>query len=411
MTLALPTPGGSPDTWGAELNAWFGVAHNPDGTLDSSAVKGLDSRQTIAARVVALRRFQQVAGTRISAPCDIVVVGHSYIEGYPSASYRTRFTDLLLNALRTALPTPGVTGGIGYLTTYSGPPSPFPDDPITRTGSGGIYSGVGLGRKAFQLVGATDVVTYTAVPCTDFSIVYAKSQGHGTAYYKVDGGSPVTFSTATGGAQLDGQLISVTGLTAGNHTIEIGWSSGGTVWVDGIVFYDGDASKGIRMWNAGRGGVSTPWWTANFGWFDNISVIQPALVVLCTMTNDWYSGSPTQTAAQAKVNLQALIAAIRSYCTISPSFVICAEFQRGDGSGSEPWDYYVQAAYEIAAADTGGPGGASSVAVYEMGQRFVEAPFNAANLLVTADHVHPTQGGYQYWADDFAAWLLRRDIP
>ncbi len=31
----LPTPGGSNDTWGAALNAWLEVAHNPDGTLIS----------------------------------------------------------------------------------------------------------------------------------------------------------------------------------------------------------------------------------------------------------------------------------------------------------------------------------------------------------------------------------------
>jgi hypothetical protein len=38
MTIALPTPGGDIGAWGDKLNAFLGVAHNSDGTLETAAV-------------------------------------------------------------------------------------------------------------------------------------------------------------------------------------------------------------------------------------------------------------------------------------------------------------------------------------------------------------------------------------
>lgn len=40
---ALPTPGGSPGTWGDELNEFLEVVHNADGTVDAASIDVADS--------------------------------------------------------------------------------------------------------------------------------------------------------------------------------------------------------------------------------------------------------------------------------------------------------------------------------------------------------------------------------
>jgi lysophospholipase L1-like esterase len=272
-----------------------------------------------------------------------------------------------------------------------------------------INSGVGLGRKSWTgtAAGNKRVLTFTG---TGVDIFYAKFNAGGTGYYKIDGGASTTFSTlnSSGGFgtynTLDGQRIQVRGLTAGSHTVEVGWSSGGTVFVNGFMIYNGDESKGIRVWNGSKSSQQSSYFvdTANPAWTDNVATVQPSLIIFGTLCNDWYYGMPSAT---SKTNLQTLIANIKAKCTTTPSFIFNLEFQRDITSGStvEPWANYVKVAYDIAAADP------NNVAVFDMGKRaFGPGPFTAGTALVDPDKIHPNDAGMQAWADALAGFLLPR---
>lgn len=361
-----------------------------------------------AQRATALRPFWAALANRAAAPVDILAVGHSYVEGVHSSSVNRTMPAFLRDGLRNRFPVAGVAGGFGYHTTPF--ISYFTDDPLVNTGGTADLAN-GLGRKARSMTatGHKRVLTFTG---TGVDIFYSKFTTGGTGYYSIDGGAQTTFATANsvGGLgafhTLDGQRIQITGLTAGSHTVEVGWSSGGPVFSEGFMIYNGDETKGIRIWNGGHSSQQSNYFNdnVNSAWVQTVSVIQPALVVLTLLCNDFAGATTSIASATSKANLQNLIGQIRAKCTKPPSFVLCTEFERvaaGGAAAIEPWANYVAAAKQIAAAD-------SSVVVWEMGPRFGQGPFAAATTVVDPDLIHPSDAGHQLWADGLVSFLSPR---
>jgi lysophospholipase L1-like esterase len=375
---------------------------NPSVRVDQVAAAG-------AVRAAALRRFWQALAGRAAAPCDVLVMGHSFVEGYTATSWQKTFTALFRDALRSRFPVAGVVGGHGYKTREA-IPVPFLDEPTALVGGATVASGsggYGLGRKRIFFANTSQKVTYTGITCSGFDILYIKTAGSGTLYYKVDAGSAVTFSAT--GTDADGVVLQVRGLSVGAHTVEIGVTAG-VALIDGVMFYDGDETTGIRMWPAGYSASGSNAWVdaANQKWLQSVATVQPALVVLSMVSNDWYGPTDPGTAnrqsvtsAQTEANLLSLISALKTAITIDPSFVICTEWPYGTGvsNSAEPFSAYVDAVKRVVAAEP-------LACHFDLGERITGSGAPAAgHPLVNVDLIHPNNAGMQAWADAFAAFV------
>lgn len=93
------------------------------------------------------------------------------------------------------------------------------------------------------------------------------------------------------------------------------------------MIYNGDETKGVHVVNGGHYGRTT----GNFTDATNlprlqgrVSWLQPALIGIGLMTNDFTDGVPIAT---YKANIQALIAGMDAACTIRPSYVLIGAYK------------------------------------------------------------------------------------
>jgi lysophospholipase L1-like esterase len=243
--------------------------------------------------------------------------------------------------------------------------------------------------------GQTLTVTLTG---TSFDIMYLKGSGFGVGYYTIDGGSPVTFNTSNASA-VDGNILHVT-MTTGTHTIVVGWSSGGTVYIDGFIEYNGDETSGINVVRGGFSGSSTTDWLAQTTWYDSIPPLAPALIALQFGVNDARTSAGNLTSAQFKTNLQTLISGLRAKFTTPPPFLLSMLYQV-TGTMVEPWQNYVTAAAQIAAAD-------AAVVMVDHSKRMPATTATQTYGLYYGDQVHPVDKGYALIAETLASVLTPR---
>ncbi len=183
----------------------------------------------------------------------------------------------------------------------------------------------------------------------------------------IDGGAATTINTAA--TLTDGNVWNSGALTAGTHTVAI-TSTAASVYFTGIFVYNGDEAQGIHMNEAGHYGITSTGYfaTGTNYWATAMAQYNPHLVTIAIGVNDYQNSISSAT---FKTNVLAGIAAIRTSVTVTkPSIVLVPLHQRGDvSSPAEPWQNYVKAMYDIAAADTAGPGGVSGVTVADFSRR------------------------------------------
>ncbi|WXW93162.1 esterase [Arthrobacter phage BrayBeast] len=342
----------------------------------------------------ALRVFHAALANREAAPCDIVFVGDSNMEGEGSDLVRKRWQSRALESLRARFPVYGgtPTGGLNY---YPGKyyTTTLPQ-PWTYVGSPGADNNYGLGLRNVSLsTGQSMSITVTG---TSFKILYAKAGGTGTFSYQVDGGATTNINSNNGGAASGDGISASINLGGGSHTINIAYVSGGPAYINGIVVFDGDENKGIRGWDSAHYGYMTSSYnnaaTQPFHQFVNI---QPSLVVLGLTTNDY--GSQVAPATHL-ANLQSLITKIKAKCTIAPSIVLLGMFKRGTVTESvAPYQSYIDNLYTIAASD-------SSCTVLDMTKRMQAATDNSLGLYLP-DGIHINNKGHAMMGDIVAGFL------
>jgi lysophospholipase L1-like esterase len=393
------TPGpaaGLPD------NAPGKIRHIDSGVVDASArldTIEADYRTTTDTRT-ALRTFWTALAQRASTPVDILCIGDSITEGANAGSVNTRWTSAFRDALRTRFPVPGVAGGFGYVPAryYYAPTGAMVSNVSTVS-----TTNYGLGRRALGLNGAASTITLTFTG-TAFDILYRTDPSLGTISYAVDGGAAVNVNTAAAAGVARTQ---VTGLTAGAHTVVLARVTG-TSYINGFMTYNGDESAGgVRVWEGGHDAYTSADFVATgspAAWVDDITFVQPDLVVIELGANDYCGPTGTTqpiTASAFKTNIQALITNVRAKCTIPPSFVLAALYERNTGGlpgGSDPWSAYVTAMGEIAAAD-------ALVALFDAGTRLAPPGIVAAGGTIHADRIHPTTAGHVLLGDSLASFV------
>lgn len=343
----------------------------------------------------ALRTFRAALADADNSPVDIFVgPGDSGTEGYGSTSIAKRFVSVLADELRAGHQPAGVPGGRGYVDPLNS--VGFPDYPITTLNPAGVFT-IGLGRQSLALWNPTQTITINDT-FTDLDILYTGMQGTGSGYfsYTVDGGTPVYVDTGNKDVSHAGYTYRIGGLSHGSHEVVI---SGVTTTVasiiEGVMIYDGDADRGIRVWEGGaNGATATAYAPPELLWAQSLQAVHPDLVVLPIGSNDFARG---ETAADTKARIEAIIGSIRANVDTDPSIVLLAYPARTDTTGTEDWDAYLAMYDQIAAADP-------DITVFDTGPLFA-AQRSTGPSLISADEVHPTDAGYQLIGSALAAFL------
>ncbi|SEL12162.1 hypothetical protein SAMN05216359_105274 [Roseateles sp. YR242] len=342
--------------------------------------------------IAALRTWYQAVAGRDYAAAKIVGIGDSWMEYRTATAFGRQWTQLLPKRLRAKYPTAGIGsgGGIGYVpiqnvsifAPYTNP-WVLAGAPAQNFTSGGL----GLRYNIFGAAGQTATITFTG---THAVIHYLKASSTRVGYYKVDGGAAVTFET-NNGAISDNGYVTIGPLVSGQHTLEVGWSSGGQVYIAGAAFYDGDLNAGIQFYEGGHTAFRTTDYLAVPALDARIATIGPHLLIIALGQNDFAQGAGLFiSAAQYKANLETYIARLRAAgVTASILLMTSADTTLIKNAGqTSNWSDFVQAAKDIAAADTGGPGGASGVAHIALSDsgRIPASPGVAGGLWADAAH-------------------------
>jgi lysophospholipase L1-like esterase len=360
-----------------------------------------DVRDTDVAKARALRTFRAALANRDNARCNVVAFGDSMTEGPVSTTVDKRWLNRLQNLLNSRYPTAGLTAhGDGFYPPFYASNN-YPS-PVTMTGGWVQNFAFGPGNRCLY-ANATATMIYT-ITATSFSIMYVGSPTTGIFSVSVDDGPPVTVDSASGMTGVaDGRLYTVEGLPAGAHTVTVAWIAG-YIYMDGILVHNGDENSGICLYDSGHSGWTSGQFVQNApAWYQAIAAFIPSLVLIGLGENDIAIGPVPSTTY--KTNLRSIIAGIRGQTAgHPPSFVLWAGEQR-TGTYAEPWANYVQAIYDVAATDTGGPQGASGVTVFDLTRRIPSVSTDNSLGLFAADGVHPTDKGHAFIADALAGFL------
>jgi hypothetical protein len=298
----------------------------------------------VASKSTALQRFFYCLGLAQTGAgvCDFLHIGDSITTGYQLLA-ANRWQKLLAALMRAKFQPAGVAGGWGYFSAMQAIATPA-DWPFAATGTT-LSNFDGPGAKCAYMGASGNKLVWTTGPVTSVDLFYARNSVTGSFSYKVDGGASTVISA--GGTSSFMTPISITGLGGTTHTIEVDWVSNLTVgpYICGGIEYNGDETTGLRFWDAGRSSAQCAYLAgvgsgANANWFNDLSVIQPALVTIELGYNDC-NVSPYYTAAQFKTNLLSLIASVNEYCTVAPSIVLIPVWPGTPGAQVDTWTNFV----------------------------------------------------------------------
>lgn len=336
----------------------------------------------------ALAEFTAALADADNNPVDILTIGTSISEGGSVTAYTDRWLDLLVASLRSTHQPAGVTGGRGYVPAFYAVSTLT--DPFTY--SGGTDTGNrGLGHRARSMSANANTMSIT-VTCTSFHLFYVTAPTLGEFEVIIDGGSPTTIDSYSASA-VNGVKWSSGALGAGSHTVVISPNSlNESCIIEGIMVYNGDETKGIRAWDAAKGGSNS----STFGgptdnWKGAVASVNPDLTIIEMGVNEWWAGSLT--AAQFETNMGNIVTDVRSQApNTSIMFVILYERGGTGFSGSETWDDFADAMQSLADSD-------GDIAVLDL-RGFEDTPGRLAG-----DVVHLTNAGAIAFRDEVLAFV------
>lgn len=373
-----------PDRLGpGELAATYGpesMGYRTDGILRSSATFPTQK----------LLGFFAALANREKAPCNIVIMGDSITEGQGATSLSTRWVQVFLDRMRQRFPTAGVTGGVGYRPAMYVFSTPAGQGPVATGNAATTSRGLGKRGKTLAPDNGTGVgrVTYAPVICTSFDICYHSTGTGNRINVSIDGGAEVEIPSGVGHVSWSSGP-----LAAGPHTVSVSYSRGGSTALEGVMFYNGDENKGIRLWEGGSSGSRADFFNATDGtggsdvWAGALSRTNADLIILGWITNDAVASS-NRTPEQFKASYLNVINLIRAQNATAP-IVLMPLFERS-ATLLVPWEQYVEKLREIAEADP-------TVAFFDFGERIPKLSPDTFGLLV--DGVHPSDKGYSLMAD------------
>jgi lysophospholipase L1-like esterase len=346
--------------------------------------------------VLPLLSWHAALASRRYAPAVVAVLGSSSSEGVGASGPGRGYVPVLTENLRSAFGVPGVAGGQNYVAAWGTPrwwPVTAHGDPVRSQTSG-------WGLKAVDLVAAGQSLTHTFTG-SSVQVWYSAVPAAGTFAVTVDG-VVVASSVSTAGAG-DAAVWRSGPLPPGRHTIMVIGQGTGTVRVHGFATSDGDEDRGVHVYNGGHGGrTSGDFVKGAAAWTPRLRSMQPHLVILQLGVNDWRIGVP---AGVMKDNLQKIIALVRANTTTDPSFVVYGPPRVGADHRAQDFTHFTEAWREVAAEDTGGPGGGSGVAWFDLAARQLSPSADNRLGLYCEDLVHMSDRGAAFTADALTALI------
>ncbi|HWS34722.1 MAG TPA: GDSL-type esterase/lipase family protein [Actinoplanes sp.] len=366
------------------------------GGLAVGAVVAESARADNGGADLPLLTWHSALAGRRWAPAVIAVLGSSTSEGVGVSAYGRGYPHLLADNLRTAFPVAGAAGGDNYVAAWGTRGIGW--WPVIASGQRVKSGGWGL-KSLTQTAGQSATYTFHG---TGVDVWYSAFPGGGTFTVTIDGTVRAP-AVGTGAAVTDRDARWTSPpLSPGAHTIVVTCRSG-PVSLHGFATTDGDADRGIRLYNAGHGGrTSADFADGTESWAPRLRTVQPHLVILQLGVNDWRINVP---AATMKTNVKTIIAAVRRNSDTSPSFVIYGSPQVTASRPDQDFGLFRQAWQEIAAEDTGGPGGGSGVAFFDLAARQPSPATDNSLHLYNSDRLHVTDRGAAFTADALATFL------
>lgn len=311
--------------------------------------------------------------------CDIVALGDSIMEGQGATAVPDRWINKVQDNLRGQWM--NGTGGPGFVpATYAAGPnaSKFPAWSYSAT-PGALPQG--LGYKAARL---NDTVTATLTrKCTSFKLFFYRLAAD-VVTIAIDGGAPVTFTMNTSVRE---QAWTSPALTSGEHTVVITGTGAGTSFCGGV-FFDGDETAGVSVWDASHSGATMKLYAETYtNWVEHLQFVAPKLLVMGCLTNDCRSSSSGYSSAQYKTYAQSIITQARAKVPTLPVLFIPPYRPIDTEATIEPWSNYIAKLHELAAENP-------HCAVYDMSLRIPNLTVDTYGF--RADSVHPSSVGMAY---------------
>jgi hypothetical protein len=390
--------------------SWWPAAGNKTlGSLDAR----YSTTGVAASNYTTLIQFYAALANRENGKCDIIYgPGDSLGEGYPATSWERTPAGWAQQLMRQRFPLPknpvpsmsAVGNDRGFIGVPGSAILGFPgNNPFPWTFTGGTNNSTsGWGAKFASWFGtAAGHKAVLAVPSgglTSFEIhhVTGASGGASGAYYKIDGGSAVVFSTSAGSTTAAKLVVN----SAVTTSIEVGFNGTGGVLLTGIREYSNTEAASIHVHNCCIGGAQTSTWTATHptgGWLQAQANLNPDLYVIELGGNEFLNAIASST---FKTNMLALLVLIRAAGMTCPVVLSLPYNGPPTVGGGEPLTAFVARAKEIAAADP-------TVLVLDNSVRMPAT--NAANTfsLYYTDNVHGAANGnaYALMAESLAATI------
>ncbi len=164
----------------------------------------------------------------------------------------------------------------------------------TMTYCEGTATATGFGRYSSTMTNGQ--VAYQTVEMDAVSVLYNQLPTGGQIEVRDGAGGTLLTTIDTAGTAKGARMWTSSALTYGSHTIHLTavCDAGETVVLNGVYAYSGNLTSGIRVWVAGRNGISSS--TANSDktfYQDFVELIDPDLTILATGANDTVSNYTT----------------------------------------------------------------------------------------------------------------------
>lgn len=365
-------------------------------------------QQLAAQRARSLVPWMSGLANRHYTRCNIVCVGDSITEGQGADTGERRWIARLRDNLRTRYQTTDLSGGgRGFLGASNSGEVSFT---WHATSTGSPTPAATLGPKSqFLQLNATGQAIHYILTGTSADIMWTQVPFGGTFSWSVDGGSATNIST-NGGAIVDGKITHINLGASGSHTLTLAWVSGSSN-IAGVVEFNNDYSSGIQVHDAGHYGWQTSNWLSvtaspTAGPAAAIAALSPTAIIISLGVNDQFAGVTPQTFT---TNLTTIISQLRAALpNPKPSIIINMYPPRTGQSGyAYPWSQYVDASWNIATNDTGGPSSTSLISVMDFtaGARMPGADSDSHSLWAPGDVVHPSNKGHSFIADQLTSFL------
>lgn len=336
--------------------------------------------------------WYRALANRYFAPADVMVIGDSISEGGSATDIEYRWLHRFRDLIRSRFPTPGVTGGQGYISALFVAQT-FPH--------GWVYGGnlgpdnlQGFGLRSARLSNPDGYIARTFTG-TGVRIFYAKNPDGGTFNVKVDGGSPTTVDTAAGGVYDAGAHVDIALGAAGSHTVEVTWSGGGAnVFIGGMLLMNGDEAAGVRVVDASHWGIKAADYgsdTGAAGFIQQyVNGVKPALTIVALGGNDFFGNIPP---ADFKADIEYIVSQIKAATTDKPTSILLLSEYRLYATQTYEWSEYRGALKDIAAADP------DNVAFVDLYDRWPAGDGVDHLDVLDGDNTHPNNAGHAMLAN------------